>query len=117
MSDSVYKPDEPIKVDGTICDKAIETFGDDYMLTLAMEEPAELIQAISKMRRAPYSQRIEYPREHLLEEIGDCYIILEELARLYNFSREEINGVIAWKQSRTEKQIKEHLIQERWSVD
>lgn len=106
MSDSVYRPDEPIKVDGDICDRAIETFGDDYMLTLAMEEPAELIQAISKMRRAPYSQRIEYPREHLLEEIGDCYIILEELARLYNFDRSAINGVIAWKQDRTDKLVK-----------
>lgn len=106
--DSVWQGESCITVSGDICKKAIDAFGMGYMLNVTMEEPAELIQAISKLRRQPYSPDIKYARAHLVEEMADCYIILEELAQMFLVSRDDINSVIASKQDRTLKRIAEY---------
>lgn len=105
--DSVWLPEVTVSVDAGICKAAIDAFGEDYMLNVAMEEPAELIQAISKLRRSPYTPSIKYAREHLVEEIADTYIVLSELARMYNIDIADINSVICGKQDRTLRQIEE----------
>lgn len=89
-------------VDSNICRKAIEHFGDDYMLNVCTEEPSELIQAISKLRREGENQ----PRIcSLCEEIADNYIILEELKQLYELDPGEIDEWIRIKQERTMQRI------------
>ena len=103
--DSVWQGEPSITVDADICKKAIEAFGTQYMLNVAMEEPAELIQAISKMRRQPTTPDITYARTHLIEEMADCYIVLEELAQMYEVDRNEVNNIISFKQARTLKRI------------
>lgn len=93
-----------IEVDKGICKRAIEAFGKEYMLNVAMEEPAELIQAVSKMRR----EREEdiFGKIHLIEEMCDVYVILEELAEIYGVEEDEINSMIAQKQARTVLRMK-----------
>lgn len=103
--DSVWQGEPSITVNENICKKAIEAFGTQYMLNVAMEEPAELIQAISKMRRQPTTPDITYARTHLIEEMADCYIVLEELAQMYAVGRDEVNNIISFKQARTLKRI------------
>ena len=61
-------------------------WGDD-MPMMAMEELAELSQAISKYKRKPTAERAE----NLKRELADVYIATEALLRMWdlNFSAEE----------------------------
>lgn len=115
--DSVWQDAPSITVDADICKKAIEEFGASYMLNVAMEEPAELIQAISKMRRQPTTPDITYARTHLIEEMADCYIVLEELAQMYEVDRNEVNNIISFKQARTLKRIKTYKLSETFDKE
>lgn len=51
-----------------------------------MEEPAELIQAISKYSREPSTQH----RDNLIEEMADTLIILECLCDFYSIKPDEV---------------------------
>lgn len=62
-------------VDKDICAEAIQHWGEDYILNICMEEPSELIQAISKYRRYGTGAEVE----SITEEMADVSIILEEL--------------------------------------
>lgn len=53
-----------------------ETWGDQHMLTIAMEENAELIQAISKIKRYGFDP---INASHLDEEVADVLICICEL--------------------------------------
>ena len=61
-----------------ILKQAIEHYGTDIQLTVAIEELSELTKEICKSRRGSNN------KSELLEEIADCYIILEELQIIYN---------------------------------
>lgn len=58
------------------------------ILYVCIEEPSELIQAITKGLRGKLNEL------NLLEEIADVYIILRILSLEYNFSKEDINKAI-----------------------
>ena len=60
-------------------DKVAHTNGDDLTLTIAAEECAELIQAITKVKR--YGFRDEY-EDNLHEEVADVLICITELVCL-----------------------------------
>lgn len=55
-------------------EKVCETWGNQHMLTIAMEENAELIQAISKIKRNGLDP---INASHLDEEVADVYEIAE----------------------------------------
>lgn len=57
-------------------EKVCETWGDQHMLTIAMEENAELIQAISKIKRKGLDP---INASHLDEETADVLICICEL--------------------------------------
>lgn len=57
-------------------EKVCETWGNQHMLTIAMEECAELIQAVSKIKRNG-SNPVD--GEHLAEETADVLICICEL--------------------------------------
>lgn len=71
--------------------KVIEYYGVDAQSTIAMEECAELIQAISKCKR--YGFHGTY-KDNLIEEIADVSIILEQLIEMYNIPE---NDLFRWK--------------------
>ena len=60
-------------------DKVANINGDDLTLTIASEECAELIQAITKVKR--YGFRDEY-EDNLHEEVADVLICISELVCL-----------------------------------
>lgn len=61
--------------------KNIEKNGEDYQLGMAMEECAELIQAINKWKR---NGKMITKMDNLLEEIADVEIMLDQLKLITN---------------------------------
>lgn len=87
-----------------VLDKAIKKYGVEKQLLVCMEEPAELIQAISKVERYPEdSTRMQ----DLIEEMADVTICLEYLKLIYNIRQEELEEWINRKVKRISKKIKE----------
>ena len=87
-----------------VLDKAIKKYGVEKQLLVCMEEPAELIQAISKVERYPEdSTRMQ----DLIEEMADVTICLEYLKLIYNIRQEELDEWINRKVKRISKKIKE----------
>ena len=78
--------------------------GKQYMI--AVEEMAELMQAISKFLRIDYSgcsdvARIQKePINNITEEMADVYIILEELQCMLDIKNEDIQAFIKMKLNR-----------------
>lgn len=80
------------------------TFGKQYMLTVAMEECAELIQAISKIKR--YGSSKEYC-DNLDEEIADVSICIEALLKMNCADANKINDYYKKKLKRLFDRAKE----------
>ena len=72
------------------CGKIIKLNPRDFQLQIAMEELAELIQAISKYLR--YGDI-----EPLLEEYADVEVVLEELRQMFDIQQKEIDNRCAKK--------------------
>ena len=69
---------------------------------IAMEELAELIQAISKVKR--YGFVGEY-RDNLIEEIADVDIVITELLMAFNVSEDEFFNVLGRKIQRIKSRL------------
>lgn len=80
---------------------AILTKGIHHQSNIAMEECAELIQAISKQLRYNTNQT----REHLCEEIADVSICLDQLMMINDLSREEVDAMRLKKVARIQKRL------------
>ncbi len=93
--------------DGKQQHKMIEKFGVDRQSLIAMEECAELQQAISKMARfgdtdGVESTYLEYIRRkaNLIEEIGDVLICLYQLMHNYKIHCRDVQESINRKEKR-----------------
>ncbi|HDK7179770.1 TPA: hypothetical protein PTV74_002127 [Clostridium botulinum] len=69
---------------------------------VAIEELAELQQAISKYQREPTIFKID----NIEEEIADAYVVLEELKIIFGIDKEEMENRIDYKLDRELKRIK-----------
>ena len=76
--------------------QAVE-YDKDLCTTIAMEECAELIQAISKAKRG------KLDKENMAEEIADVLICMEWLKGIYGISNEEI---VEWHNFKTDRIVK-----------
>lgn len=81
-------------------EKAIETYGADLQKQVAIEEMAELTKEICKDFRGRGN------REHILEEIVDVSIMLEQLQIMYDISTSEMLGAVESKVKRLEERLK-----------
>jgi NTP pyrophosphatase (non-canonical NTP hydrolase) len=65
----------------------IDKFGIDYQLAIVQEECAELIQAISKLKRAGNSDHpgrtAKAAMNKLYEEVADVQIMLDQIKLMY----------------------------------
>lgn len=84
-------------VNRSICKQCLEHYGADYTLNVCMEKPAELIRAISKLRRGVDEG---FGKVNLAQAMADAQIIFEELKLIYGIPQEEIDDMIAHIQSR-----------------
>ena len=73
-----------IIIDSNVVKKSIEHYGANLQTVVCMEESAELIQAISKMKRGKDN------RDNLIEEMADVMICIEILKQVYGISDNEI---------------------------
>lgn len=72
-----------------------------------MEECAELIQAVSKLKRE-YDDIPADGLNHLSEEIADVLICIEMLKQMYMISEDKINKWIEKKQAREAERMEKN---------
>lgn len=89
-----------IIIDSNVVKKSIEHYGADLQTVVCMEECAELIQAISKMKRGKDN------RDNLIEEMADVMICMEILKQVYGISDNEIQNYVCQKQNRSIERMK-----------
>lgn len=83
-----------------------ETWGDQHMLTIAMEENAEMIQAISKIKRNGWDP---INASHLDEETADVLICICELLVMDYLDVHEITKIIERKVERSMKRTQDYV--------
>ncbi len=86
--------------------KVCDTWGDQHMLTIAMEENAELIQAISKIKRNGYDP---INASHLDEETADVLICICELFVMGYLDVHEIAKIIERKVERSMQRTQDYV--------
>ncbi len=85
----------------TTIEKAIATYGADAQLNVAIEEFAELTKEICKHKR--YADN----RVNIIEEMADCYIMLDQLTIIFGIKASEIVAMTDKKIARLEKRLAE----------
>lgn len=99
-------------------EKVCETWGNQHMLTIAMEENAELIQAISKIKR--HGHNLDNS-SHLNEEVADVLICIYELYVMGYLVTDKITETIERKversMQRTQDYIKELEQEDKYNGD
>lgn len=88
------KEETVIATDDDVLNAIIDVNGDDFQLGIAMEECAELIQAISKYRR--YGDNYQ----SVAEEIADVLMVIEQVKRICNLTDASIDLIRAEKMNR-----------------
>lgn len=89
-------------MDKELVKKIIHKHGTVTQSMIAMEECSELIQAISKCLRSKEMIPTE-TREHLIEEMADVTICLEQLMVMYSITFQELDAWIERKEFRLKK--------------
>lgn len=90
-----------------VLQQAVDTYGKEAQVDMAIEEMSELTKALLKHRRAersPEAWDYEKTRQNILEEIADVIIMLTQLAIIYG-GREIIQQDINDKVERLEKRL------------
>lgn len=85
---------------------AIETFGKEAQLIMAMEEMSELIQALSKNMRGAENT------DNIAEEIADVEIMILQLIEIFNCVESETDWYIK-KLQRLNEKVKEVKAREK----
>lgn len=85
-----------MKIDLEVVKQTNKVWGFEYMTALCMEEFAEVVQAINKVRR----KRNDDNLDHLNEEIADCLICIEQLKDMGLVDDINIQKWIDYKQNR-----------------
>lgn len=86
--------------------KVCDTWGNQHMLTIAMEENAELIQAISKIKRNGLDP---INASHLDEETADVLICICELFVMGYLDVHKIAEIIERKVERSMRRTQDHI--------
>ena len=79
--------------------QAIETYGEKAQKLMAIEEMSELTKEICKDFRG------KMDREHLIEEIIDVIITIDQLIMMYEISEEEIVSMCIRKMNRLKERL------------
>ena len=80
--------------------KSIEAYGKEAQSRQAMEECAELVQAINKCLRYPNKEEC---KDNLIEEIADVEIMLYQLKEMFYINETEIHE---WKEKKAKREKK-----------
>lgn len=83
--------------------KLVKTYGIHNQTLIACEEFGELIQATCKMLRGGYGV------DHLIEEIADAEIMMEQLEIFYSIDRKKIDEMKKYKLQRQLERIRRSM--------
>ena len=89
-----------------ILEKAIEVYGADLQKQVAIEEMAELTKEICKDFRGKGN------REHIIEEMADVCVMIDQLMIIYDIETNELLDEIDIKITRLEERISKEASQE-----
>lgn len=92
-------------------DKVAHLNGDDLTLTIASEECAELIQAITKVKRYGFYDRY---KNDLHEEVADVLICITELVALGYL---DIDKVVSWQKFKVNREVERAIQKEEIRKD
>ena len=81
--------------------RAIETYGAEAQLNVAIEEFAELTKEICKHKR--YADNTKA----IVEEMADCYIMLEQMQMIFGLGSTVIHDAIKKKVDRLNRRLTE----------
>lgn len=87
-------------------EKVCETWGNQHMLTIAMEENAEMIQAISKIKR--HGPNLDNS-SHLNEEVADVLICIYELYVMGYLVTDKITEIMERKMERSMQRTQDYI--------
>ena len=86
--------------------KVIARYGADAQAMIHAEELAELIQAVSKMRRAVNTgSETDAARYNLIEEAADVLICIRQMQEIYGVSDHDIQVMVDRKCRRQEARL------------
>ena len=85
-----------------ILKQAIHTFGKDMQLNVAVEEFSELTKEICKHKRGADN------KQNIIEEMADCYIMLEQMKIMFGVSDVALSLEIHKKIERLKNTITQH---------
>lgn len=85
-----------------ILKNAIDTFGVSMQLNIAVEEFSELTKEICKHKRG--ADNIS----NIIEEMADCYIMLEQMQMMFGLSSTVIADAVNKKIERLNRMLAEH---------
>jgi len=86
--------------------KACETYGTNAQLEMVVEECAELILAIKKLKRNDRNRKEQVKKFHnFLEELADVEIMLEQMRIIYALSEHKIDSYKKQKLNRLERRL------------
>ena len=91
-----------MKNDRAVLKQAIETYGAEAQLNVAIEEFAELTKEICKHKR--YADNTKA----IIEEMADCYIMLEQMKMILSLSSTVIPDAMDKKIKRLKSQLADH---------
>ena len=96
----------------------LKLYGEEVQHIVAMEECAELIQAISKTYRAQSLPNTcttrDKARLNLIEEAADALICLQQLMDMYKITELDIQGFIDKKCKRQEERVNAELSRRKY---
>lgn len=92
-------------------DKVANVNGDDLTLTITSEECAELIQAITKLKRYGFYERY---KNDLHEEVADVLICITELVALGYL---DIDKVVSWQKIKVNREVERAIQKEEIRKD
>ena len=90
-------------LDTDVLKRAITTHGKEEQMMMMVEEAAELIQAINKVRRAKNDAEEIEAMEHLAEEVADCFIVLMQMKLMV--CKKRVDEILNYKMNRLKKNL------------
>ena len=90
-------------LDTDVLKRAITTYGKEEQMMMMVEEAAELIQAINKVRRAKNDAEEIEAMEHLAEEVADCFIVLMQMKLMV--CKKRVDEILNYKMNRLKKNL------------
>ena len=90
-------------LDTDVLKRAITTYGKEEQMMMMVEEAAELIQAINKVRRAKNDAEEIEAMEHLAEEVADCFIVLMQMKLMV--CKKRVDEILNYKMNRLKRNL------------